>query len=153
MAAPSSSMTDCESRPRHCLFPGLLQARLHDMQETQFINPGEPIAFVNCQQYYSLQGPLEVLSRGAAKQFLPNVGTCMEQLPWKDWGEDWFVGKCLDNLGVQKREGFELLDDYWCDHQAVECSTAKPAFHPQKTTADLERCFRRVLPDHVFEEH
>lgn len=137
--------------PDSAFFPGLLQSRLAEMQISQNMNPEEPMYLVNCQRWYSFQGPLEVLSRGAATRFIPGVGQCMAQLNWKDWGEDWFVSKCLDTLGVQKREGFHLLDDYWCAHQDVECSDGKPAFHPMKSTDDMEKCMRAVLPPWIWE--
>lgn len=138
--------------PDTAFFPGLLQTKLAETQKAQGFKPEDPVYFKNCQRWYSFQGPLEVFSKGAAEKFFPQMDKCMSNLNWQDWGEDWFVGKCLDMLGVAMHEGFDLLDDYWCNHETVSCSAGKPAFHPQKSTDDLETCFKEVLPSYLFEQ-
>lgn len=132
--------------PDTAFFPGILQRKLAEKQ----IDPSIPAYFVNCEKWKSFQGPLEIFTRAAAELFIPGVGTCMSQLSWTDWGEDWFVEHCLNNLGVQQRDGFDLLDDYWCDHQDTVCSKWKPAFHPLKSTDEMKSCLAQVLPEYVM---
>lgn len=142
--------------PDTAFIPGILQRRLAEMH----LNPSSPFYFVNCREWWSLQGPLEVLSRSAGERFFGGIGTCESSLPWRDWGEDWFVQHCLDMLGVEKREGFDLLDDMWChtpvgtegrtywqlfQEQGPTCADGRPAFHPYKSTADMEACLSQAL--------
>jgi len=133
--------------PDTAFFPGILQRKLAGKQ----IDPSIPAYLVNCKKWKSFQGPLEILTRAAAELFIPGVGTCMGQLSWTDWGEDWFVEHCLKNLGVPQGDGYDLLDDYWCDHQDTKCSKWKPAFHPMKSTDEMKTCLAQVLPKYVMD--
>lgn len=144
--------------PDTAFLPGVLQRRL---QEQTWLDPEVPMYLLNCQKWHSFQGPLEVLSRGAADKLFGSYTQCQASLQWKEWGEDWFVSNCLNFLGVQNREGFELLDDMWCGSEYSHtgrtyeeetkakggpvCTDGKPAFHPYKTTEDLKTCLLQVL--------
>jgi hypothetical protein len=125
-----------------------------------YMDPKIPLYLVNCRQWYSLQGPLEIFSKPAADKFFEGLGTCQSTLDWRQWGEDWFVSRCMDLLKVQKREGFGLLDDMYCSSpygdtghtylqeiqtKGAVCDDGRPAYHAYKTVANLTRCLEQAL--------
>merc|ERR1719188_1759060 len=55
--------------------------------------PGDP-------DFPMIFGALEVLSREAFRIYLHGQEECKRKLQWKTWGEDFFLTKCLDMLGV-----------------------------------------------------
>jgi len=126
--------------PDAVFLPGRLRDRL---QERGFDASSDSLFFLNCAQWGSLQGPLEVMSKAAAKAFHSEWGQqrCFDELPWKDWGEDWFVNNCLPKLGARPVEGYDLLDDKWCTHSTPKCwDDKKAAFHPFKTLDSWMKC-------------
>jgi len=140
-----------------CVFmPGklqsLLRARTFDMSQPMFL--------LNCAQWGAIQGPLEVFSKVGAQKFFKGLKNCQLWTDWQKWGEDWFVGKCMNILGVQPQAGFETLNDMWCKvdwegsgHTYEEevkingpsCGDGKSAFHPYKTTKDMKLCLQQAL--------
>eukprot|EP00428_Durinskia_dybowskii_P049761 CAMPEP_0170327188 /NCGR_PEP_ID=MMETSP0116_2-20130129/64478_1 /TAXON_ID=400756 /ORGANISM="Durinskia baltica, Strain CSIRO CS-38" /LENGTH=513 /DNA_ID=CAMNT_0010580259 /DNA_START=29 /DNA_END=1570 /DNA_ORIENTATION=+ len=132
----------------------------------QHFDPETPQYVVNCRQWYSFQGPLEVISRAAAKQFFEGIDQCEQTLSWKSWGEDWFAGHCLDQVGAQKREGFQFLNDMYCASPVNEqgqtylevykqkgptCTDGKVAFHPYKTVDELVECLEQAAKKNDFD--
>lgn len=145
--------------PDTVFLPGILQRQIHAMYSSsrymEKLDPTVPVYLVNCKQWYSLQGPLEMFSRAAAAKFFSGFENCQATLNWRDWGEDWFMQHCLDHLGVQEREGFNLLNDGYCQSEyghtghdyneevkmhGTTCVDGKPAYHPYKTTVALRTC-------------
>lgn len=139
--------------------PGVLQQQLQE----RIVDSSVPVYFVNCEQWHSLQGPLEVFTRAAGELFYGGYQQCLDGLAWRDWGEDWFMNKCLDMLGVQGWDGYEFLSDMWCQDygdsgrtysQEVElrgspvCDKGKAAYHPYKTTEDMRACLKQAAPLH-----
>jgi len=119
--------------------PGRLQQRLSERNS----DPDDKIFFLNCAAWKSLQGPLEVISRGAGKIFFATDGQdrCFAELEWENWGEDWFVSSCLEKLGAHSEAGYDLLDDQWCAHGSVDCrNEQKVAYHPFKKLDDFMHC-------------
>jgi hypothetical protein len=127
-----------------------------------YVDPDASMYLVNCRQWYSLQGPLEILSRPAADAFFAGISTCQSGLAWQSWGEDWFVSHCLKFLKVPQHEGFGLLNDMYCgspysgtgntysqevQSRGVLCTDGKPAYHAYKTVANVRRCLDQALGD------
>lgn len=148
--------------PDSVFLPGVLQKKLSE----RWIDKYTPVYFVNCQQWHSMQGPLEVFSRAAGELFFGQHQRCLDSLQWKEWGEDWFANKCLDMLGGQGWDGFDLLDDAYCGDQyrdtghsywdevqqrptKAACDDGKPAFHAYKTTDDMRNCLEQAAPLHI----
>lgn len=121
-----------------------MPARLRtNLQERSIAASSDSLFFLNCAQWGSLQGPLEVMSNAAAKVFHSVEGQqrCFNELPWRDWGEDWFVNNCLPKLGARAVTGYDLLDDQWCTHNPPNCwDDRKAAFHPFKTLDTWMKC-------------
>lgn len=136
--------------PDTVFFPGTLQKQIH---ERFWLDAAAPSYFLNCGLWRSLQGPLEIASRGASRTFLAGVGTCLGVLDWKSWGEDWFVQHCMDELGVQAQAGYDMLDDMWCDPayshvveaQGPTCNDGRAAFHPYKSVDSMRKCLDEAV--------
>lgn len=149
--------------PDTAFLPGILQKQIVERyNSTEFmkkLDPTMPTYLLNCKQWYSFQGPLEILSASAADKFFGGIDECKAGLSWNDWGEDWFVEHCVNFLGLQKREGFGLLDDMYCESEyrgkghtylqefldnGPTCNDGRPAYHPYKTVSDMSRCLEQA---------
>jgi len=85
-------------------------------------------------------GSLEALSKGAVQAYFAGAARCHNELQWGGWGEDFFMGKCLDLLGVAKVNDFQLISDGVC--KQVNCFDATAAaFHPFKSVGAWLECF------------
>lgn len=99
----------------------------------KFQGPGWPMMF----------GSLEVFSRGAINRYFDGAEKCKHDLDWKAWGEDYFMGHCLDYLGVEKADDFGMIQDGVC--MGVNCSDPfAVAFHPFKSTVSWMKCWKRA---------
>lgn len=146
--------------PDAAFIPAILQQKLQEKN----LDSSTPIYFVNCEQWHSMQGPLEVFTRAAGDLFYGSHQQCLDSLPWGDWGEDWFANKCLDMLGVQGLDGFDLLSDMWCQDSYADtghsyweefeqrgapvCDGGRPAYHPYKTPEEMHACLEQAAPVH-----
>mmetsp|Transcript_70672 Transcript_70672/g.204892 ORF Transcript_70672/g.204892 Transcript_70672/m.204892 type:complete len:488 (-) Transcript_70672:258-1721(-) len=106
----------------------------------------EAVYFRNCAKYDSLQGPLEILSQAAAVKVFDSLEECKSSKKINQKGEDWFMGHCLEALGVKGVEDFDLLDDRYCTERAPDkqCQEDKAAFHPFKTTESYTLCLEHA---------
>lgn len=143
--------------PDTVFLPGVLQQKLG---EHPWYRPQDPMYLLNCERWKSLQGPLEIASGPATERFLGTLDRCEKELDWQRWGEDWFVDQCMRMAGVGPWDGYDLLDDMWCNsmygwtghtyldeyHQnGPTCNDGKPAFHPYKTPAEFMLCLNQAL--------
>mmetsp|Transcript_16445 Transcript_16445/g.45245 ORF Transcript_16445/g.45245 Transcript_16445/m.45245 type:complete len:543 (-) Transcript_16445:117-1745(-) len=104
-------------------------------------NPDENLYFKNCQRWGSMQGPVELYSRGAMGTFKSRIWECKQQINQDGIGEDIFMQKCTVQLGVQNREDWGLLDDKYCWHHDGPCKDGwTVAFHPYKSIAAWDQC-------------
>jgi len=118
----------------------------------------------NCAKVmYGFFGNLEVVSSDGFASFLSNLETCKADLDWKGedpdwkygpWGEDLFMQKCMDKIGVAKVSNFTLSYDGVCkadrpkDIQKVKnlkwhpfCNDANSvSYHPFKKPAGYFQC-------------
>jgi hypothetical protein len=111
---------------------------------------GEKVYFVNCNAYPSspnfpmMYGSLEVFSRLAMLAYSTGSGRCGSELPWKAWGEDYFMTHCLDMLGVGRVGDFTLIGDNVC--AGADCAHGwTAAFHPFKTVESWTNCLNTAL--------
>jgi len=107
-------------------------------------NAGRPVFVRNCNKFPGspnfpmMYGAVEILSREAVDAYLANQAKC-ESLPWQQWGEDYFLGKCLQMVGVAPVDDYGIVRDgacsgLWCkDKQAA-------AYHPLKSVGDWIKC-------------
>lgn len=123
--------------PDAVFFPSRLRANLVAFGA----KPDASLYFLNCEQTFGLYGALEVFSRGALAAYSGSgVESCKDYLNWKVWGEDLFMRKCMDYLGADHVDNFELLDDAYCGAHVPPCTSRAVSFHPLKSVYDYFQC-------------
>jgi hypothetical protein len=95
----------------------------------------------NCK--FGLHGPIEVISREAVATFLASIHRC-EYIRREPFGEDKYLRRCLDLLGVRKVNTFSLLSEIACGQQPVVCSAPNVAFHPFKDEGAYFNCWHEA---------
>merc|ERR1719313_189152 len=89
-------------------------------------------------------GALECFSKEALSTYYSRSGECIEGMFWKDWGEDWFMGHCLDFLTVTQIHDYGIYSDGVCT--GVDCGNADAAaFHPKKDIESWSACYEQAL--------
>jgi len=87
-----------------------------------------------------MYGSLEILSRLAMRAYFDGEESCKRDLEWQDWGEDYFMGHCLDYLGVTPTDDFSVISDGVC--AGADCMDPRPAaFHPFKSADSWVVCW------------
>jgi hypothetical protein len=93
--------------------------------------------------YPMMLGSLEVLSRKAVDTWLEGQRRCKEEMPWQEWGEDLYLGKCLTHLGTKQAGDYGLLQDANC--RGVDCRNFEAAaFHCFKSAEEWEECWNQA---------
>lgn len=103
------------------------------------------VYFQNCffQNKNWMFGAIEVLSLGALNAYYSGRdGKCRSQLDYDNMGEDTFLARCLDLLGVEAKQDFDLLSDGYCEEAPGDCRSGQVAYHPFKDPASWEVCFK-----------
>jgi len=103
------------------------------------------IYFKNCDFQHQLWmfGAVEVLSSAAVKAYFEGRDSvCRSGLEYDKMGEDTFLSKCLDLLGVEAVKDLDLLADGYCNEAPGSCNTNQVAYHPFKDRASWAACFR-----------
>jgi hypothetical protein len=106
----------------------------------------EAVYFSNCGKYGGevlLYGSVEVFSVPALRMYQERITTC-KRLPWKGWGEDYYMQHCMNALGVANIPDEEQVGDDRCI--SAKCSDyTKVAFHDFKTPEDWYDCFQEAI--------
>ncbi|CAK0885132.1 unnamed protein product [Prorocentrum cordatum] len=100
--------------------------------------------------YPMMYGSVEVFSRAAMRQYSKHSEKCRKSLPWQEWGEDFFMTRCMDHVGVGSVEDFGLVGDDVCvgpgQKGAGECDDSnRAAFHPFKDLESWKRCYKNAI--------
>merc|ERR1711948_225406 len=134
---------------------------LHRMQG--FHVPEGGVFIENCEKVmFGFFGNLEVVSKDGFDTFASNLESCKKTIDWKgtdpDWkfgpyGEDLFMQKCMEKVGVQKQSDFYMDADGMCknNHPTFRkgsdggytpyCKNSKQiTFHPFRKPADYFKC-------------
>merc|ERR1712217_133764 len=132
--------------------------------------PAGGVYVENCKKVmYGFFGNLEVVSVDAFKSFASNLESCKGSLDWKGkdpdwkfgpWGEDLFMQKCMDKIGVPKVSNFTIVSDGMCKYDveylgtylkkgkytySPTCDDAKTvSYHPLKKPADYFTCLAKT---------
>jgi len=102
---------------------------------------GGMLFFRNCPKFSSMQGPLEVLSRDAVVNFGRNYNNCVNGIDQSHIGEDGFLQKCMEMLGVGSSQDWSLLVDKYCGQEPAPCTNGwAAAFHPFKDVRLYAKC-------------
>merc|ERR1739838_610841 len=107
----------------------------------------------NCKKYESLQGPLEVFTSGAIHAFLhkethcEDMKCCSKALHFPGRGEDFWMNECMNHIGANAMNDFDLLIDAYCGGKPSPCTnTWTAAFHPFKSTEKYFQCVHDAEP-------
>jgi len=92
----------------------------------------------NCK--WGLHGPIEVFSRRAVASYLAGLPQCVSLLR-HPWGEDKFIDKCMQELGVTRVNEYDILSETACGEQPAPCGGADVSFHPFKSIESYFACF------------
>mmetsp|Transcript_27450 Transcript_27450/g.81823 ORF Transcript_27450/g.81823 Transcript_27450/m.81823 type:complete len:440 (-) Transcript_27450:41-1360(-) len=122
--------------PDAVFFPARLQTRLSLAVKA----PGASLYFLNCKLGFELYGALEVFSKIAMETFFNGIGRCKTELPWTTYGEDLFMRRCLDLLGVTHVRDYRMLSDEYCAVKPFPCVGESAAFHPFKASETYFKC-------------
>merc|ERR1719433_2634392 len=96
---------------------------------------------VNCNKYPGnknfpmIFGAFEAFSRQALTTYFDGGGhRCAQQLPWRAWGEDFYMHHCMKFLGVPEFDDFSVLSDKRC--LGADCGDGVAgAYHDFKSEA------------------
>lgn len=121
--------------------------RLRSHVQSQHPLAGVGMYLLNCKYHdgnFWFFGALEVLSRGAVATYFKGKDTCMNSLNRGELGEDTWLRKCLDMLGVGNADDIGLLADGYCDEAPSPCISGKVAFHPFKNPDSWFVCWNEA---------
>jgi hypothetical protein len=101
--------------------------------------------FPGSTDYPMMYGALEVLSKDAVKSYSKGAEDCKGQFPWNEWGEDLYLGHCLQLNGVEQRTNLGLVADKSCKDQPEGCLIAEhAAFHYFKSVDGWLECLHQA---------
>jgi hypothetical protein len=99
----------------------------------KYPGPGWPMMF----------GSIEIFSLQAIQAYYTGEHRCKTELHWQPWGEDYFMGHCLDFLKVGTSDDYGVVSDAVC--MGVNCSDPwAAAFHPFKSTTKWMQCWKQA---------
>lgn len=127
--------------PDAVVLPGRLRGHLapYYLQNVFILNCN---AYPDSPEFPMMYGSLEILSWKAIQTYANQMWLCMrdmsEFIPL--WGEDRFMKKCLDRIGVGAISDFTVVADGVCS--GVDCGNAgAAAFHPFKSVDLWQQCW------------
>jgi len=95
--------------------------------------PGWPMMF----------GSLEAFSRSAVEAYFAGAQRCATELAWQTWGEDLFIQRCLDHLGVGSVVDLSISGDNVCT--GGNCGDGShAAYHPYKSEGAWLACWNQA---------
>jgi hypothetical protein len=96
--------------------------------------------FPESSDFPMMYGALEAISVPAMNKYYDGLEECKSAMPYAEWGEDFFMGKCLLMLGVSPLDDFDLVGDGVC--MGVDCTNMyQAAFHPKKDLESWTQCW------------
>uniref|UniRef100_A0A7S2J182 Hexosyltransferase n=1 Tax=Alexandrium andersonii TaxID=327968 RepID=A0A7S2J182_9DINO len=96
--------------------------------------PGWPMMF----------GSLEAFGKPAVQAYFNGAQRCANELPWQAWGEDLFIQRCLDHLGVGSTVDFSLSGDNVCT--GASCGDGFHGnYHPYKDLGAWMACWNQAV--------
>lgn len=80
----------------------------------------------------------------ALAAYFGSGGRCSHEVPWQAWGEDLYMMRCLEHLGVGNVGDFNIIQDGVC--KGMWCgSNWAAAFHPLKSVWAWENCWSQAV--------
>mmetsp|Transcript_82414 Transcript_82414/g.191430 ORF Transcript_82414/g.191430 Transcript_82414/m.191430 type:complete len:332 (+) Transcript_82414:174-1169(+) len=110
---------------------------------------GKKVYVKNCNKYPGspnwpmMFGALEAISQSAIWAYMQGSDKCKNELEWEAWGEDLYLGACLDLLGCDVVNDFKIISDKVCTD--VDCHDPwAAAFHAFKSEEAWFDCWKAV---------
>jgi len=138
--------------PDAVFFPERLRDRLAQYTPTAKLeNPA--VYFVNCDITYGpldtlpfgkVFGSLEIYSRNALAEYGIGGERECKKMPWQGWGEDFYMQKCMEMLGVTHIQDFTMVGDKRC-HFAPCTDKTRVSFHDWKNIPSYFDCWGQSL--------
>lgn len=130
--------------PDAVFFPKRLRQRLRP----SILRPDRPargsnVFFLTCDRDVgapTMLSSVEVLSRGALDTYGRGAERCRRDLPWRSWGEETFMQKCLESLMVGAVFDAGMLGDSRC-HPAPCTKWPMVAFHNFSSVGSYFKCW------------
>lgn len=117
----------------------------------QHLSPhtGANVYFKNCGAYQGPEWPmmfgaLEAFSKGAIQAYYAGGARCKSDLGWQSWGEDVYMAKCMDHIGVGAVVDLGLVFDGVCRGYTNCGDKSAAAFHPFKSAAGWLGCWKQA---------
>lgn len=116
----------------------LLPSRL---RQHLFKHTGSSVYVLDCNKFEPMMyGAVEAFSVRAIKLYAERGWHCASELKWTPWGEDKYMTRCLNYLGVQPVTNFYVVGDDRCSG-AICGDGLSAAYHPFKEVAQWMTCF------------
>jgi len=87
-------------------------------------------------------GAVEAISKSGLDRYFEGRYSC-QNLPVDSWGEDRWLGACLDMLGAPGEQDFSMVSDGVCS--GVDCGNGAAAFHPFKDVGAWQGCYYQAM--------
>jgi hypothetical protein len=136
--------------PDTVFLPDKLSAHLDVPNIRGPASKGNGVYLKNCQagaRNLQLYGSLEVLSKRAVTQYGRGRNVCRNAPDRGIMGEDMWLQRCLDHIGIGFIEDWALIADGYCPHavQPRACTVNRTAYHPFKLTAQWNQCYYQAV--------
>jgi len=111
-------------------------------------------AWPDSDSFPMMYGSVEIFSKGAMTAYAANMqARCADYFQWEDWGEDYFITRCMDQLDVGRLDMFDLVGDNVCvgpgQGGTGDCSEGeRAAFHPFKDIEVWTNCYNNAVGFH-----
>jgi len=124
--------------PDAVILPDKLRTRLGAIS-------GRPAYIINCNKAGMtpmMFGSVEAISKQGMEKFYSSEGNCMG-LPVDNWGEDKWLGTCLNQVGAPGSADFGMVADGVCN--GLNCASGAGAFHPLKNAGAWMGCWKTAM--------
>lgn len=131
--------------PDTVFLPARLRKHLDDHRIRKSASGENGVYLRNCQggpNGLQLFGSLEVLSRRAVSHYAKAGKACRNAPDRGIMGEDMWLQRCLDSIGVGFVADWKVVADGYCPGAPPpgDCTMDRAAFHPFKLTAQWYQC-------------
>lgn len=100
--------------------------------------PSQAMYLNNCR--FGLHGPIEVFSRRAIAMYIAGLPMCWKLFKHL-WGEDKFIDKCMQKIGLTRVDVFDIMSEIACGEQPAPCGQFDTTFHPFKNVEKWFACW------------
>lgn len=113
-------------------------------------NVAEGVYIRNCPsgpRGLQLFGSIEVVSKNAVLKYAATKDRCRNEVDHTLVGEDYWLQKCLDLIGVTPETDPAILSDGYCSQSVPDCNAGSAAFHPFKIPLAWFECYHKANHD------